>query len=213
MAVFATLPQTSLSPSRCPRSPSALMPLSLVELHHGLGLRHRWRPGSPRSGWLLNPRRSSQIRWLGFKKIKPNPNRWFEIRPLGCAPSPMPSLLGPAGLLASPQCRWRPSPACQPVLALALGVDLSRRFVIGWLRTPCTPSCGHFVKETLDFLENNPLSLVLACRPLVSCREAPGLYFYLRNRSNFVFWIPKLVYLISFCIWTPNWVVQITKCS
>jgi hypothetical protein len=46
---------------------------------------------------------------------------------------------------------------------------------------------GLFVKETLDFLENNPQSCVLARRPLVSCRKAPGLYFYHKNRSNFVF--------------------------
>jgi hypothetical protein len=66
-------------------------------------------------------------------------------------------------------------------------VDLGRRSVIGWLRTSRTPSRGLFVKETLGFLENNPSSLVFAAEPLVSCKEAPGLYFYHRNRSNFVF--------------------------
>jgi hypothetical protein len=73
---------------------------------------------------------------------------------------------------------------------LALRSDLG--LLIGWLRTPRNPSRGLFVKETLGFLENNLPSLVLARRPLVSCREAPGLYFYHRNRSNFVIEFKKL---------------------
>jgi hypothetical protein len=71
--------------------------------------------------------------------------------------------------------------------ALALRFGLSRPSVIEWLRTPRTPSRGLFLKETLGFLENNPQACVLARRPLVSCREALGLYFYHRNRSDFVF--------------------------
>jgi hypothetical protein len=99
-----------------------------------------------------------------------------------------------------PQSCWLPWPAYQrsSAHALALRSDLVRRFMIGWLRTPCTPSRGPFVKETLSFLENNSLFLVLARRPLVSCRDGPGIYFYHINRSNFVFWIPKLVNFISF---------------
>jgi hypothetical protein len=37
---------------------------------------------------------------------------------------------------------------------------------------------GKLVKITLYFLENNPQFCGLVRRPLVSCREAPGLYFY-----------------------------------
>jgi hypothetical protein len=89
----------------------------------------------------------------------------------------------------------RPHPFCwarsisqpRPSAADASGPLVSRRSVIGWLRTPRIPLHGLFVNETLGFLENNPLSLVLARRPLVSSREAPELYFYLRNRSNLVF--------------------------
>jgi hypothetical protein len=39
---------------------------------------------------------------------------------------------------------------------------------------------GYFVKETPSpgFLEIEPAIMFLALRPLISCREAPGLYFY-----------------------------------
>jgi hypothetical protein len=81
---------------------------------------------------------------------------------------------------------------------LALRFYLGRRSTIERLRIPRTPSHGRFVKETLDFLEINPSSLVFARRPLSFCRKAPDLLVYRRNRPSFVFWIPKLVYFISF---------------
>jgi hypothetical protein len=70
---------------------------------------------------------------------------------------------------------------------LALRADLGCRSVIGWLRTPRTPSLGYFVKEPPGFLEIEPTVLFLALRPLISCREAPDLYFYHKNWSNLVF--------------------------
>jgi hypothetical protein len=58
-----------------------------------------------------------------------------------------------------------------------LKVDLKCRSMIGWLRTPRTPSRGIFVKETLSFLENNPLSCVLAHRPLVLAEKPLDFIF------------------------------------
>jgi hypothetical protein len=48
MATFAILPQTSLSPSRCPGAPGVPAPSSPEKLHHGHGRRRHWRLGSPR---------------------------------------------------------------------------------------------------------------------------------------------------------------------
>jgi hypothetical protein len=73
------------------------------------------------------------------------------------------------------------------VCVLALRADLGCQSVIGWLRTPCTPSCGQSIKEPLGFLEIEPAVLFLALRPLVSCKEAHNLYFYHINRFNLVF--------------------------
>jgi hypothetical protein len=50
-----------------------------------------------------------------------------------------------------------------------------------------TPSLGNFVKETPGFLGINPQYVFLASKSLVSCREAPGLYFNHRNKFNLVF--------------------------
>jgi hypothetical protein len=136
-----------------------------------------------------------------------------------CAPCPWappigrlrPLALGSTGQPASVPSRWPPWPACQR--SLALRSDLGRQSVIGWPRTPRTPSLGYFVKEPLGFLEIQPAILFLALRPLVSCREALGLYFNHRNGSNLVFLNSKTCEFHIFRIWTPNWVVQITKCS
>jgi hypothetical protein len=69
---------------------------------------------------------------------------------------------------------------------------------IWWLAGPDTPSRGVFVQETLNFLRFNPSSLVFARRPLWFFIKAPNLLVYRRIRPSFVFWIPKLVYFISF---------------
>jgi hypothetical protein len=92
----------------------------------------------------------------------------------------------------------RVSALVTPARSLALRSDLSRPSVIGWLRTPRTPSLGRFVKVTPGFLQIEPAVLFLALRSMVSCREAPGLYFNHRIWSNLVFSIPKLVYFIYF---------------
>jgi hypothetical protein len=60
---------------------------------------------------------------------------------------------------------------------LALRADLGRRSMIGWLRAPCIPTLGYFVKELPGFLEIELVVLILALTPLVSRREALGLYF------------------------------------
>jgi hypothetical protein len=45
LTVFATSPQTFLSPSRCPEGPSTLTPSSPAGLRRGRERHHRWRPG------------------------------------------------------------------------------------------------------------------------------------------------------------------------
>jgi hypothetical protein len=89
-------------------------------------------------------------------------------------------------------------PACQRTLAL--GADLGCRSVIGWLRTPRTPSCGFFVKEPLWFQRINMWSYFIVSRPLVSCRESHELYFNHRNRFNLVFLNAKTCLFHIFCI-------------
>jgi hypothetical protein len=150
-----------------------------------------------------DPRRLISTVWSRSK----SPDHWVPLRrstpcpwvpPVGCVrpwrwarlvspPSPPPRVADFPGLPISAR------PRARSRLDLISGVDL---WSDGWEHP--IPLRVVFVKETLSFLENNLPFLVLARRPLVSCRDGPRLYFYHRNRSNFVFWIPKLVNFISF---------------
>jgi hypothetical protein len=65
---------------------------------------------------------------------------------------------------------------------------------------PHTPLLGYCFKETLGFLEIQLTELFLAPRPLVSCREAPRLYFNHKNGSNLVFLNSKTCEFHIFCI-------------
>jgi hypothetical protein len=92
---------------------------------------------------------------------------------------------------------WHPRPTCQ-LRSLAHRSNLGRWSWIWWLRRPDTPSRGRFAKETLGFLKTNPSSLSFARRSLFSFKQTTNLLINHRFRPNFVFWTPKLVYLISF---------------
>jgi hypothetical protein len=166
-----------------------LVPSLPAKLRRGVRRRHRWPPKNP-------ARACHWISGVHLRSNGPDLNKLDLISTIqlrsgrsNACPRPRPcSWVRPISQ-PRPNAADIPWPACQPALVppCALGAYLGRRSVIGWLRTLHTTSCGLFVKLTPGFLENNPWSRFNALRPLVSCREAPGFYFYHIIRSNSVF--------------------------
>jgi hypothetical protein len=66
------------------------------------------------------------------------------------APSPRPR---PTGRPAVPLVADAPRPPVSP-RALALGTDIDRQSVIGWLKTPRTPLVCNFIKKNHQLLRN-----------------------------------------------------------
>jgi hypothetical protein len=180
-------------PFPAPRAPRVAAPSPPTKLRHGVGQRRRRRPRNHARAcrWISgvhlrldNPILNnldliltvrSKSGHLGpFPRPRPHPYRWARLVTLP-HPAPLTSLACLSARTHAPACTH------------ALTADLSRRSVIGWLRTPHTPSRGDFVKEPLSFLEIEPVVMFLALRPLVFYREASDLYFYHRNMSNLVF--------------------------
>jgi hypothetical protein len=140
----------------------------------------------------------------------------FAWEPLPLGPTswpPAPLALGPTSQPALALSHWPPWPSYQHSLTLVRRSDLGRWSVIGCPRAPDTPSLGNFIKEPLRFSRINPHSIFLAPESLVSCIETPGLYFNQRNRFYLGVLNSKTRKFHIFCIWTPNWLVRIAKCS
>jgi hypothetical protein len=106
----------------------------------------------PCPSWSLDPRRQSEIGWLGSNQTKSNPNRPPEIRPLVFPLTRAPAAgLGLSASLSlgancpSPLVNPRPRPHARP-RGLFSAVDLRSNG-----RELDTPSHGKIVKETPGF--------------------------------------------------------------
>jgi hypothetical protein len=211
-----------LLPAVLPSLPSDSWPLPRHWVRHGvLSLSAQFRRprnplarACPNSGDFTAAERSSAAHSRSPTRSDPPVRSWSHepdrdttsrtrtLRPWPACQRPCLLALGPLGQCAIPLCRWCPWPAYQhlPARTRALGrrSNLGRRFLIQRLDSPDTPSRGSFIKETLSLFRINPPSLVFARRPVYSCRLNLGLLNILRIRPNFIFWIPKLVYFISF---------------
>jgi hypothetical protein len=104
---------------------------------------------------ILNPPRAPPVRRPRRALARAVDLVCASLEP-GQSASPAPAPLTPLAHLSA------------PASALALGTDLGRRSVIGWLKTSSTPSVCSFIRRTLGFREIKPVIPEI-------CSRAPGI--------------------------------------